>query len=164
MIQEESRWQRIDGPVDSGLQELRDLWLGWRGAEKLPRTSCFDPQRVAALMPWMVLADVVPAPCEARHYDIESRFIGSSFSQYFSADHGQRMKVSEIGEPFSERWFAVADTVLREADCCCFRGSPYRNAFPFAKFEMCVLPFTTDGAALDSLLLAFAMSMVKPGP
>ncbi len=115
-------------------------------------------------MPWMVLADIIPATSATRDYDIESRFVGSSFAQYFSADHNQRMKVSEIGVPFSERWFAVTDTVLAQRDCCSFRGTPYRNAFPFAKFEMCVLPFTMDGVTLDSLLLAFAMSMMRPAP
>lgn len=161
MYQEDSRWRRIGGPQDPALKRLHDLWLTWRGADRLPRTSCFDPQTVTDLMPWIVLADVISATDAVRDYDIETRFMGSAFSQYFSADHGQRMRVSTIGQPFSERWFNVADVVLAEADCCSFRGAPYLNNFPFAQFEMCVLPFTTDGERLDSLLLAFAMSMAK---
>jgi hypothetical protein len=162
MYQEDSRWRQIRGPQDPALKRLHDLWLTWRGTDNLPRTTYFDPQAVTELMPWIVLADIIPAAESSRSYDVETRFMGSAFSQYFSADHGQRMKVSTIGPPFAERWFAVTDVVLAEGDCCSFRGAPYLNNFPFAQFEMCVLPFTTDGTRLDSLLLAFAMSMVKP--
>jgi len=164
MYQDDSRWRRIRGHQDPALKRLHDLWLTWRGTDKLPRTNRFDPQAVTDLMPWIVLADVLPDAAGTRDYDIETRFMGSAFSQYFSADHGQRMKVSMIGPPFSERWFAVSDIVLAESDCCSFTGAPYLNSFPFTQFEMCVLPFTTDGIRLDSLLLAFAMSMVKPQP
>ncbi|MBI2255254.1 MAG: hypothetical protein HYU58_11590 [Proteobacteria bacterium] len=161
MQQEDSRWHRIDGPLDAKLKGLRDLWLIWRGTETLAPTSRFEPQSVTDLMPWIVLADVIPGTEGTRDYDIETRFIGSAFAQYFSADHGQRMKVSAIGAPFTERWFNVADAVLAQRDCCSFLGAPYLNNFPFTQFEMCVLPFTTDGARLDSLLFAFAMSLVK---
>lgn len=161
MPQDDSRWRRISGPIDPKLTGLRDLWQSWRGSDRLPNTGRFDTQSVTELMPWIVLADVLPVNGGARNYDVETRFMGSAFSQYFSADHGQRMKVSAIGAPFSERWFDVTDVVLAEADCCSFRGAPYLNNFPFAQFEMCVLPFTTDGTQLDSLLLAFAMSLAK---
>jgi hypothetical protein len=161
MRQDDSRWRRIRGLQDPALKRLHDLWLTWRGAESLACTTHFDPQSVTDLMPWIVLADIVPAVGDGRAYDVETRFVGSAFSQYFSADHGQRMKLSVIGAPFSERWFEVADIVLAEGDCCSFVGSPYLTNFPFTRFEMCVLPFTTDGKRLDSLLLAFAMSLVR---
>jgi len=141
---------------------LCNLWADWRGVATLPPVKRFDPQAVADLMPWIVLLDIVPDAELAHGYDLESRFIGSAFSQYFSADHGQRVRFSVMGAPYADRWFEVVDLVLTEGGCCSFQGAPYKNNLSFARFEMCVLPFTTDDARLDSLLLAFAMSAARP--
>lgn len=161
MRPEEARWREMPAPLDLQLRRLQTLWSAWRDQAPLPPTSRFDPESVATLMPWIILVDILPQPNAFRIYDLRSRFMGSSFCQFFGVDDQQHLLVSEIGSPFAERWFDVVDAVLQTGACRSFEGSPFQTAYPFAHFEMCVLPFTAEGSRLDSLLAAFAMSMFR---
>jgi hypothetical protein len=159
MRRDNSQWNETVEPRDSGLLRLRRRWQELRAGDAVPLTTRYDPQDVPDLLPWTMLVDVENAPNVYRPFDLRSRFIGSAVGQYFGVDGEQRVTMSEIGSPFAERWFNVIDRVLATQGCCCFDGAPYRTGFDFLHCELLVLPFSTDGAAIDSLLAAFAVSM-----
>jgi hypothetical protein len=159
MHRDSSHWYETMAPRDGGLLRLRQRWQQLCTGNTVPLTTRYDPQDVPDLLPWTMLVDVENAPNAYRPFDLRSRFIGSAVGQYFGADGDQHITMSEIGSPFAERWFSVVDRVLTTQGCCCFDGAPYRTGFDFMHCELLVLPFSTDGAAIDSLLAAFAVSM-----
>ena len=69
------------------------------------RMAPMKASRSGSLMPWIILVDILPQPNAFRIYDLRSRFMGSSFCQFFGVDDQQHLLVSEIGSPFAERWF-----------------------------------------------------------
>lgn len=140
---------------------MQDNWRNWSTDRPIPLTTTFDPDHDAALLPWTMLADIEWQQNAFRAYDLRARFVGSAVSQYFAVDGQRTPLMSEIGQPFAERWFEVADRTLAARSCLCFSGAPYQTGFDFANLEMSVLPFTTDGVTIDSLLVAFAMSLFK---
>ncbi len=159
MHRDSSHWHETMAPRDAGLLRLRQRWQQLRSGDTVPLTTRYDPQDVPDLLPWTMLVDVENTPNTYRPFDLRSRFIGSAVGQYFGADGDQYITMSEVGSPFAERWFNVVDRVLATQGCCCFDGAPYRTGFDFMHCELLVLPFSTDGAAIDSLLAAFAVSM-----
>jgi hypothetical protein len=160
MTEQDNRWIEIAEPRDPRLVGLRGNWQLWQSDGAIPPTHRFDPQHDSELLPWTMLVDIEARPNPYRAFDLTSRFIGSSVAHYFGAEDRQRVSVSEIGDPFAERWFEVADRVVAARSCCCFQGAPYDTGYAFTHFEMLILPFTTDEVTIDSLLAAFAMSMV----
>lgn len=161
MHQENARWQETPEPHDRSLSRLRRRWQALHVEGAVPLTTSYDPQSVPELLPWTMLIDVENAANPYRHFDLRSRFIGSAVGQYFGVEGQQRLVMSEIGEPFAERWFDVVDRVLETRSGRSFSGAPYRTGFDFLHCELLVLPFSTDGTTIDSLLAAVALSMIK---
>jgi len=161
MIEQDKRWIEATEPRDPRLVRLRGRWQLWQSDCAIPPTHRFDPQHDAELLPWTMLIDIEARPNPYRAFDLKSRFIGSSVAHYFGAEDSQRVHVSDLGDPFAERWFDVVDRVVAAQSWRCFHGAPYDTGYAFTHFEMLVLPFTTDEAKIDSLLAAFAMSMVR---
>lgn len=161
MRQENARWQETPEPRDCRLLRLRQSWQTMHAERAIPLTTSYDPQHVPELMPWTMLVDIQEMPNPYRPYDLRSRFIGSAVGQYFGVEGQQQLVMSEIGEPFAERWFDVVDRVLATRSGCSFSGAPYRTGFDFLYCELLVLPFSTEGTAIDSLLAAVALSISK---
>ena len=160
MIEPDKSWTEIDLPRDPRLVRLCGTWQLWQSDCAIPPTHRFDPQHDAELLPWTMLVDIEARPNPYRAFDLRSRFIGSAVAHYFGTEDRQHVNVSELGDPYAERWFDVVDRVVAARSCRCFQGAPYETGYAFTHFEMLVLPFTTDGEKIDSLLAAFAMSMV----
>ena len=160
MIEQGKRWIETSEPRDPRLVRLRGTWQMWQSDCDIPPTHRFDPQHDTELLPWTMLIDIAARPNPYRAFELRSRFIGSAVAHYFGTEDRQRVNVSDMGDPYAERWFEVADRVLAARSYRCFHGAPYDTGYAFTHFEMLVLPFTTDGTSIDSLLAAFAMSMV----
>jgi hypothetical protein len=156
MAHDPSRWQprpEIDSPQ---LGALLTAWRKWAEEDRIPLRSRFDPFEFPPILPLMILGEITDQPNHARPYDVMFRYIGSQFSTFFDAGKVTRARLSEIGPPFDERWFAVADAVIAAAAPCYFQGAPLGTAYAHVSLEMLALPFARRGGEIGFVLNAFA--------
>ncbi|MBL8709342.1 MAG: PAS domain-containing protein [Rhodospirillaceae bacterium] len=158
MAADRTRWQPKPGVESPHLRTLLAAWRGWAREDGMPRRTRFDPFEFPPLLPLMVLAEIIDQPSPTRAYDVMYRYIGSEFSTFFDAGKVTRARLSEIGPPFDERWFAVADPVMAAASPCFFEGAPYGTAYEHVSLEMLALPLARPAGETGFILCAFARS------
>lgn len=146
MSNDRSQWQPKRHIQSPHLHSLLTAWQAWAKEDGVPRRTRFDPFEFPPLLPLMVLAEIVDEPNPSRPYDVLYRYVGSDFSTFFDSGKVTRAKLSEIGAPFNERWFAISDAVLAVKAPCFFNGSPLGTAYSHVSLEMLALPFARDGA------------------
>lgn len=163
MADQTAYWQEKPRPQAVTLQRLAARWQEQRGDAALPASHHSQLRDDPDLVPWVMLVAIEPQPNSFRPYDLRNRFIGYEAAQYFGVEEGLERLLSELGSPFAERWFDVVDRILATKAPGCFQGSPHLTGYDFTHFEMLVLPYSRDGATIDVLLAAFAMSMLRQG-
>ena len=161
MQPDKSRWKKKAAIESVPLQGLEAAWHNWATAGGMPSRDVFDPMNFPEILPWMILAELVDKPNEARPYDMYFRYIGTEFARYFNAHAVTRMLLSEVGPPYTERWFAVADVVKKAKAPRYFKGAPFGTGYEYIALEMLALPFTRADAPAESqdtgfILCAFA--------
>lgn len=150
------RWKKkaaIDSPV---LKTLETAWRDWALEDGLPRRDRFDPMDFPALLPWMILGEIADKPNTIRPYDVLYRYIGTEFAHYFQAQSVTRMLLSDVGQPYAERWFAVTDATKKAKAPCYFKGAPFGTNYEYIALEMLALPFAREGSEVGFVLSAFA--------
>lgn len=162
MADEKTRWRPKSGVESPHLRALLAAWQNWARADGMPRRTRFDPFEFPPLLPLMILAEIIDQPNPARGYDVMYRYIGSEFSTFFDAGKVTRARLSEIGPPFDERWFAVADSVISAAAPGFFEGAPYGTAYEHVSLEMLALPLARPAGATGFILCALARSYPEP--
>lgn len=160
-MQQQMHWQETTRISTDALCALETAWRGWGDGGQLPARQRFDPMDFPELLPWMLLGEIVPLPAGQRSYDVMFRYLGSEFERYFKASSLNRAHLSTVGPPYTERWFAVYDAVMRRPQPHYFTGAPFGTGYEYLPLEMLVLPFAkTDAAASGSgigfVLCAFA--------
>jgi len=157
-MQQQVHWQAAHGLESVALKGLEAAWAGWGQSGCLPSRTLFDPMDFPDLLPWMVLGEVVPATAKtARRYDVLLRYLGSEFERYFKAGSLTRLRISDVGAPYTERWFAVYDAVVTKQHPLYFRGAPFGTGYEYLPLEMLALPFAkTDAPEIGFVLFAFA--------
>lgn len=156
MNNDRSSWRPRSGIASPHLGALLGAWRNWAGEDVIPQRSRFDPFEFPAILPLMILGEVTDQPNHARPYDLMFRYIGSQFSTFFDAGKVTRARLSEIGPPFEERWFAVADAVMAAAAPCCFEGAPYGTTYEHVLLEMLALPLARPSGEIGFIIAAFA--------
>jgi len=156
MQADKSRWKKKAGIESATLQNLETAWQGWTTEDGMPRRDRFDPMNFPDVLPWMILAELVDQPNEARPYDMYFRYIGTEFARYFNAQSVTRMLLSEVGPPYTERWFAVADAVKKANAPRYFKGAPFGTGYDYIALEMLALPFAKEAGKVDFILCSFA--------
>lgn len=143
-------WNPLQAVRAPTLHKLLDAWQEWARADGgLPRRSRFDPFEFPPLLPLMVLAEIIAEPNPVRLYDVLYRYIGSDFSTFFDSARVTRARLSQIGAPFDERWFAISDTVIAARGPCFFTGSPFGTSYSHVPLEMLALPLARDEGDRD---------------
>jgi hypothetical protein len=156
MTDDRLHWQPKPGIESPALLELLETWREWAKADGLPKRARFDPIDFPPLLPWIILGEIIGRPTGSRDYDVYYRYIGTEFAHYFAAGSTTRMHLSEVGHPYTERWFATADAVLAAGEPCCFIGAPYGTDHDYLNFEMLALPFARDDGEIGFVMSAFA--------
>lgn len=134
------------------LRKLLGAWEEWaRADDGVPRRGRFDPFEFPPLLPLMVLAEIIAEPNSVRPYDVLYRYIGSDFSTFFDSARVTRARLSQIGAPFDDRWFAISDSVIAAKGPCFFAGSPFGTAYSHVSLEMLALPLARDDAPVDEI-------------
>lgn len=156
MQADRSRWKKKAGIDQPALQGLEAAWRGWAREDGIPLRSRFEPMHFPDALPWMILAEIMDQPNEARSYDMYFRYIGTEFARYFNAQSVTRMLLSEVGAPYTERWFAVADAVRKATAPCYFKGAPFGTEYDYIALEMLALPFAKEPGKVGFVLCSFA--------
>lgn len=144
----------IDSPA---LRDFEKIWRGWSQDGALPLRTSFDPLDFATLLPWMLLAEIVPPgpAVTAIPYDLLIRYVGREFAYYFSSRQERRL-LSELASPYLERWFAVYDAARQAKAPCYFEGSPIGTGHEYLTLEILVLPFDRIPGDVGFVLCTFA--------
>lgn len=151
------QWQAKPGLTSPALRDLETTWRGWSTGGALPLRTSFDPLDFATLLPWMLLAEIVPKSPDvtAIPYDMLIRYVGREFAYYFSARQERRL-LSELPEPYLQRWFAVYDAAKRSLAPCYFEGQPIGTGHDYLTLEILVLPFDRTPGDVGFVLCTFA--------
>ncbi|MBI2255253.1 MAG: hypothetical protein HYU58_11585 [Proteobacteria bacterium] len=157
-MQQQVHWQAAQGAESTALRGLEAAWAGWGQGGRLPSRALFDPMDFPDLLPWMVLGEVVPPAAKTmRGYDILLRYLGSEFERYFKAGSLTRIHISDVGAPYTERWFAVYDAVIAKQRPLYFTGAPFGTGYEYLPLEMLALPLAKiDTPDIGFVLFAFA--------
>lgn len=157
MQADKSRWKKKADIESVPLRNLETAWRSWAPEGSMPSRDLFDPMHFPEVLPWMILAELVDKPNEARPYDMYFRYIGTEFARYFNAQSVTRMLLSEVGPPYIERWFAVADAVKKAKAPRYFKGAPFGTGYEYIALEMLALPFTRPEATPGSTEVGFIL-------
>jgi len=151
------QWLAKADIASPALRDLEKTWRSWSQDGALPLRAKFDPLDFATLLPWMLFAEIVPATPEvtAIPYDLLIRYVGREFAYYFSSRQERRL-LSELEQPYLERWFAVYDSARQAQAPCYFEGSPIGTGHEYLTLEMLALPFDRIPGETGFVLLAFA--------
>lgn len=158
MTNSELHWQPIKQIQSQSLHRLLETWQQWAIEDGIPYRRRFDPADFPTLLPWIVLGEIVERPNETRNYDILYRYLGTQFTQFFAAGSTTRMHLSEVGPPYTERWFTMTDRVLTARAPCFFGGAPYGTEYDYLNLEMLALPFARDPGQDKAGETGFVMS------
>lgn len=156
MHAEKSRWKKKPGIDAPALKALEAAWCAWAQEDSLPRRDRFEPMNFPAILPWMVLGEIVDTANAVRPYDMLYRYIGTEFAHYFQAQSVTRMMLSEIGQPYAERWFAVTDAARKAKAPCHFKGAPFGTDYEYISLEMLVVPLAGAEGQVSFVLSALA--------
>ena len=155
MQYEDPRWHSAAAVERPELLELLKKWQDWARVESIPLRPQFDPIDFPRLLPWMVLAEVLP---EASGFDARMRYIGSEFVHYFDSGNLTGKRLSDLDPIFARRWSEVGEKVVAARTPQFFHGAPFMVDKAFVQFEMLALPLSKAGQAVDFLILAMAMN------
>lgn len=150
-------WRTKSEIASPALRALELTWRSWSVKGGLPLRSRFDPLDFASEMPWMLFAEFVPAApgMTAIPYDLLIRYVGREFAYYFSARQERRL-LSELEQPYLDRWFAVYDSARRALAPCYFEGQPIDTGHDYLTLEILVLPFDRIPGEIGFVLCTFA--------
>lgn len=129
------------------LRKLRDYWLGLRGERAMPARADIDPLHIPALLPQVVLVDVIGAPPVFRY-----RLIGTDVVEMANRDAtGRALDESLYGANTERMLLAYRETV---ADCSpkAVREIVHFVAKDWVTIEVLLLPLSNDGHTVTMIL------------
>ncbi len=134
------------------LRQLRDYWLALRGERTMPSRADIDPVHIPALLPHIVLVDVIGAPPVFRY-----RLVGTGVTEIANRDAtGCILDESLYGNNTDRMLLAYRETV---ADG---RPKAVREVVQFVqkdwvRIEVLLMPLSADGQNIDMILGAVDM-------
>jgi hypothetical protein len=143
--------------TDPDMAALYDYWQAQRRGRKLPSRRDIDPVDLRRQLPNMMLIDVEREPLRFRYRLVGTRVVEASAEDrtgaYFDA----------------VEFFAKNPVVMTQYKEVVDEGKPLFSLEPFKNFvngttyqaERLILPLSTDGEAVDMLLVHFSF---KTGP
>jgi hypothetical protein len=143
----------------SRLRQALEYWNGKRAGRPMPARRDLDPVEIPALLPWLMLIDVITAPA----LDFSYRLIGTEVRRIAHANNtGQRFSAL----PGKGRGSVVFDNceqvVTSRAPFS--RSPPYVGPDPaVTRCENLLLPLSSDGTAVDMILQVVAFERAGAG-
>lgn len=131
-------------PAARELRELLATWRTWPRTGRVPRRATFDPVDYPRLLPWMLLFEFDRNPNRYRDYDMLYRYVGSALADTLQSEGLTGKHLSDLDDPFPERWFPGFDRLRNDAKPIAVRGKPYLVDKTYLQFEMLYLPLARN--------------------
>lgn len=140
--------QVLDRPNDPALLSLHQLWLAKLGGRPMPARADFDPAEFRALLPHIMLVDVLPPP---EIYRV--RLMGQAMIDFHGRNLTGLTPRQYVGPEALERFTALARLIVEQRRPTFRAGRAYwvrdKN---FKRFESCHLPLSADGVSVNMIL------------
>jgi hypothetical protein len=155
VLHDEARWNSKTELASPLLLQLLERWRDWAKTDSLPMRARFDPIDFPRLLPWVILAEILP---EAPRFDARLRYLGSEIVHFFQSENLTGTLVSDLPTPYDQRWSDVGERAMAARGPLFLEGKPYQVDLSFVPFEILVLPLSKTGGSVDFLILALAIS------
>jgi len=129
------------------LLQLRDYWLALRGTRAMPARPDIDPVHIPALLPHVILVDVIGAPPVFRY-----RLIGTGVTEMANRDATGRVLDESLYGANTERILAAYRDVVAEAAPVAVREIVQFVPKDWIRTEVLLLPLSADGRAVNMIL------------
>lgn len=131
--------------------QLRDWWSGLARAGHAPSKADFKLADWKAHLPWITAADTV-RDAEGRPVDVVFKVFGTALVGPFGGDlSGTRL--SQIGEPFFERWITPVRLVDSTREPVLATGRILTPAHDFQEFDVVFVPLFDSSGDIERLLV-----------
>lgn len=141
------------------LQRLHDYWELKRGARPMPARSDLDPVDMKALLPHLILIDVVP---DERRYVY--RLVGTQEVEMRGADPtGKAVKDAYYAESAGET-MSYLDRVVATQKPVLYRGTYQPTSTRTQEEDVLFLPLSKGGSACDMILIYGRIQWMKDEP
>ena len=132
-------------------------WHRLRGGRRLPLRADFDPSEVPALLPYVIVIDVLRDP-----QDFQYRLLGTTIDRVFGADYrGKRYSELSYTKPGTPIWDEHCRVVAEQV--------PLRSTVAFVgpdravqKAEHVLMPFSDSAARPSTCCLAVVAVKLRP--
>lgn len=133
------------------LREFAAYWEGKRHGESLPVAAAMDPTEIPHLLPYLVIAQIEPAPFRVRY-----RLVGTRLVEAHGADYTNRY-LDECGFLIEAELMACYRRVVAEGRPAFLYYEWERREWPRATgrigaSESGFFPLTSDGGAIDRVI------------
>ena len=143
----------------SSLQKLYEYWNRQRGARSMPARGDIDPVDLKALLPLLVLIDVVPDP---RRYVY--RLVGTYEVEMRGSDPtGKPVEEAYYGECAEDTTYYL-DRAVRTRQPVLYRGTYQPLSTRTQREDVIYLPLSKDGEAVNMIMLLGHTDWVKDEP
>jgi hypothetical protein len=140
----------------ASLRKLYEYWDARRGARAMPARSDIDPIDLKALLPVLILIDVVP---DARRYTY--RLVGTREVEMRGRDPtGKSILEAYYGESAEETIFYL-DRVVQTREPVLYRGTYQPLTTRTQRDDVLFLPLSKDGEAVNMIMLFTHTSWVR---
>lgn len=140
----------------ASLRQLYAYWDARRGARTMPARSDIDPVDLKALLPVLILIDVVP---DARRYTY--RLVGTREVEMRGRDPtGKSILEAYYGESAEDTTFYL-DRVVQAREPVLYRGTYQPLTTRTQRDDVLFLPLSKDGEAVNMIMLLSHTDWVK---
>lgn len=146
-------------PRHRALQELYAYWQAKRGAAFAPPRAALQPQDIPALLPIVVLVDLVGTPPRFR-----VRLAGTKVVEAYGAEiTGRYIDELDFDELEAAVLASITEVVASGRPSVVEREYT-RHDGRHVKYERLLLPLSSDGATVDKLLAGFVVEQAFGPP
>ena len=132
----------------ASVRALFDYWWAKRGTRQMPARGDIDPTELKALLPHLILIDVVP---DARRYVY--RLVGTHEVEMRGGDPtGKTVKDAFYAES-ADHTISFLDHVTRTRAPALYRGTYQPSSTRTQTEDTIFLPLSNDGAAVNMILV-----------
>ena len=140
----------------SSLRDLYNYWNARRGARLMPARGDIDPVDLKALLPMLILIDVV---ADARRYIY--RLVGTGEVEMRGRDPtGKSILEGYYGESADDTIFYL-DRVVQSREPLLYRGTYQPMRTRTQQEDLLFLPLSNDGAVVNMVLLLSHIAWLK---
>jgi len=164
LIAQRQRGQSVGPVVADGFGFLSPVlgtalayWKEIKGEARFPRRDVLLPERIVALWPFILMADVVDGGS-----DYYFRLFGQRLVDTYGEQTGRTLKTAKIPELVRERCGQIFDFCLEHAEpTYAYWPESASERRPFVDIEALCLPLSTDGTTLDRMI---SLNVNSPRP